>query len=96
MYAGKVELCGVDTARLPVLSEAEKSRLIKAARAGDRQARQEMVQGNLRLVLSVVQRFAGRGENMVSLHNGKIVFDENVIKHGVTGLSAIALEYLAQ
>ena len=51
MYAGKVELCGVDTARLPVLSEAEKSRLIKAARAGDRQARQEMVQGNLRLVL---------------------------------------------
>ena len=35
MYAGKVELCGVDTARLPVLSEAEKSRLIKAARAGD-------------------------------------------------------------
>ena len=43
MYAGKVEICGVDTARLPVLSEAEKSRLIKAARAGDRQARQEMV-----------------------------------------------------
>lgn len=39
---------------------------------------------------------AGRGESMVSLHNGKIVFDENVIKHGVTGLSAIALEYLAQ
>lgn len=67
MYAGKVELCGVDTARLPVLSEAEKSRLIKAARAGDRQARQEMVQGNLRLVLSVVQRFAGRGENMDDL-----------------------------
>ena len=60
MYAGKVELCGVDTARLPVLSEAEKSRLIKAARAGDKQARQEMVQGNLRLGLSVVQRFAGR------------------------------------
>ena len=67
MYAGKVEICGVDTARLPVLSEAEKSRLIKAARAGDRQARQEMVQGNLRLVLSVVQKFAGRGENMDDL-----------------------------
>ena len=63
MYAGKVEICGVDTARLPVLSEAEKSRLIKAARAGDRQARQEMVQGNLRLVLSVVQRFRDRGES---------------------------------
>ena len=57
----------MDTARLPVLSEAEKRRLIKAARAGDRQARQEMVQGNLRLVLSVVQRFAGRGENMDDL-----------------------------
>ena len=57
----------MDTARLPVLSEAEKSRLIKAARAGDRQARQEMVQGNLRLVLSVVQKFAGRGENMDDL-----------------------------
>ena len=67
MYAGKVELCGVDTARLPVLSEAEKARLIKAARAGDRQARQEMVQGNLRLVLSVVQKFASRGENMDDL-----------------------------
>ena len=67
MHAGKVEICGVDTARLPVLSEAEKSRLIKAARAGDRQARQEMVQGNLRLVLSVVQKFAGRGENMDDL-----------------------------
>lgn len=67
MYAGKVELCGVDIARLPVLSEAEKARLIKAARAGDRQARQEMVQGNLRLVLSVVQKFASRGENMDDL-----------------------------
>ena len=70
MYAGKVELCGVDTARLPVLSEAEKSRLIKAARAGDRQARQEMVQGNLRLVLSVVQRFAGRGGIYCRENNG--------------------------
>ena len=67
MYAGKVELCGVDTARLPVLSEAENARLIKAARAGARQARQEMVQGNLRLVLSVVQKFASRGENMDDL-----------------------------
>ena len=63
MYAGKVELCGVDTATLPVLSEAEKSRLIAAARAGDAQARQEMIHGNLRLVLSVVQKFSGRGEN---------------------------------
>ena len=63
MYPGKVELCGVDTSQLPILSEAEKSALIRAARAGDAQARQEMIRGNLRLVLSVVQKFSNRGEN---------------------------------
>lgn len=63
MYAGKVELCGVDTSQLPVLSENEKSALIRAARAGDAGARQKMIQGNLRLVLSVVQKFSNRGEN---------------------------------
>ena len=63
MYAGKVELCGVDTSQLPVLSETEKSALIRAARAGDAGARQKMIQGNLRLVLSVVQKFSNRGEN---------------------------------
>ena len=67
MYGGKVELCGVDTSRLPVLSEAEKSTLIRAARAGDQAARQQMIQGNLRLVLSVVQKFANRGENLDDL-----------------------------
>ena len=63
MYPGQVELCGVDTSQLPVLSEAEKSALIRAARTGDAQARQEMIRGNLRLVLSVVQKFSNRGEN---------------------------------
>ena len=63
MYPGKVELCGVDTSQLPILSEAEKSALIRAARTGDAQARQEMIRGNLRLVLSVVQKFSNRGEN---------------------------------
>ena len=63
MYAGKVELCGVDTSQLPVLSETEKSALIRAARVGDAGARQKMIQGNLRLVLSVVQKFSNRGEN---------------------------------
>ncbi len=63
MYPGKVELCGVDTSQLPVLSETEKSALIRAARTGDAQARQEMIRGNLRLVLSVVQKFSNRGEN---------------------------------
>lgn len=67
MYAGKVELCGVDTSQLPVLSEAEKSKLIRAARAGDGEARQKMIQGNLRLVLSVVQKFSNRGENLDDL-----------------------------
>ncbi|WP_294500728.1 SigB/SigF/SigG family RNA polymerase sigma factor [uncultured Gemmiger sp.] len=67
MYAGKVELCGVNTSQLPVLSESEKTALLKAARRGDAEARQRMIQGNLRLVLSVVQKFSGRGENMDDL-----------------------------
>lgn len=62
MY-NKVEICGVSTSRLPVLKEKEKTELLRRARAGDKQARQTMIQGNLRLVLSVVQRFAGRGES---------------------------------
>ena len=66
MY-NKVELCGVDTAQLPVLSEAEKRQLLTRARAGDAAARQAMIEGNLRLVLSVVQRFAQRGESLDDL-----------------------------
>ena len=66
MY-NKVELCGVNTAELPILSEQEKRDLLTRARAGDKEARQSMIEGNLRLVLSVVQRFAGRGENMDDL-----------------------------
>ena len=62
MY-NKVEICGVNTATLKVLSEAEKMRLLREMHEGNKQAREELVQGNLRLVLSVVQRFAGRGEN---------------------------------
>lgn len=67
MYAGKVDLCGMDTATLPVLNEQEKTALLRAAKEGDGQARQQMIQGNLRLVLSVVQKFAGRGENLDDL-----------------------------
>ena len=66
MY-NKVELCGLDTSQLPVLTEEEKRRLLVQARGGDRQAREQMVEGNLRLVLSVVQRFAQRGENLDDL-----------------------------
>lgn len=66
MY-NKVELCGVNTAELPILSEQEKRQLLTRARAGDQSARQSMIEGNLRLVLSVVQRFAQRGENLDDL-----------------------------
>lgn len=62
MY-NKVEICGVNTATLTVLTEAEKIRLLQQMQEGDHRARTQLVQGNLRLVLSVVQRFAGRGEN---------------------------------
>ena len=60
---GKVEICGVNTARLKVLSQAQMDSLLKKARQGDENARQELIEGNLRLVLSVIQRFDKRGEN---------------------------------
>ena len=59
---GKVEICGVNTARLKVLSQAEMDSLLIQAQQGDPQARQKLIEGNLRLVLSVIQRFDKRGE----------------------------------
>lgn len=59
----KVEICGVNTAKLPLLSNEEKNELLKRIKDGDNEAREEFINGNLRLVLSVVQRFGGRGEN---------------------------------
>ena len=59
----KVEICGVNTAKLPVLSNEEKQELLVKIKNGDTEAREKFIQGNLRLVLSVVQRFGGRGEN---------------------------------
>ncbi len=59
----KVEICGVNTAKLPILSNEEKQKLFERIHAGDKSAREEFIQGNLRLVLSVIQRFSGRGEN---------------------------------
>ena len=64
---GKVEICGVNTAQLPVLKSAETRALLERARAGDKAAREKLISGNLRLVLSVVQKFAGRGESMDDL-----------------------------
>ena len=63
MYHNKVILCGVNTSKLKVLTEEEKRELMKRVRDGDEDARREMICGNLRLVLSIVQRFAGRKEN---------------------------------
>ncbi len=60
---GKVELCGVNTSKLPVLKGDETTALLKAAKEGDEAAREKLIAGNLRLVLSVIQRFSGRGEN---------------------------------
>ena len=63
----KVEICGVNTAKLPVLKEKEKEALFEKILAGDRQAREEYIKGNLRLVLSVIQRFSSSGENVDDL-----------------------------
>lgn len=60
---GKVEICGVNTAKLKTLKQEQMTELLKKAQAGDQQARDTLVEGNLRLVLSVTQRFLGRGEN---------------------------------
>ncbi len=59
----KVEISGVNTSKLHVLKNEETRELLKKAQAGDKQARDELIQGNLRLVLSVIQKFSGRGEN---------------------------------
>ena len=67
MSLNKVEICGVDTATLPVLSHETMRELLVRAHNGDRQARHELIQGNLRLVLSVLQRFHNRGENVDDL-----------------------------
>ncbi len=59
----KVEIASVNTAKLPLLSNEEKNELLKKIKNGDKEAREKFINGNLRLVLSVVQRFGGRGEN---------------------------------
>lgn len=66
-YKNKVEICGIDTSTLTVLKEDKKLELIKRAHNGDKYAREEMIKGNLKLVLSVIQRFANRGEPLDDL-----------------------------
>ena len=67
MLVNKVEICGVDTAKLPVLSNAKMREYFEAMGKGDPEARNKLVNGNLRLVLSVIQRFNNRGEHVDDL-----------------------------
>ena len=67
MQYNKVEICGINTNDIKVLKESEKIELLKKARKGDKKAREELIKGNLRLVLSVIQRFQNRGESMDDL-----------------------------
>lgn len=67
MQWGKVEICGINTSELKVLKESEKTELLKKVKNGDKKAREDLINGNLRLVLSVIQRFTNRGENLDDL-----------------------------
>ena len=67
MKYNKVEICGINTANLKVLKESEKKELLKRIKNGDNKAREELINGNLKLVLSVIQRFSNRGETMDDL-----------------------------
>ncbi len=67
MLINKVEICGVNTAKLKVLKEKEKMELLARTKDGDQKAREQLINGNLRLVLSVIQRFTNRGENLDDL-----------------------------
>lgn len=64
---GKVEICGVNTAKLKVLGSEETVELLNRTKEGDAVAREELIAGNLRLVLSVIQKFINRGENVDDL-----------------------------
>ena len=70
MAQGKVEICGVNTAKLPILNEEEKEALFVRIKEGDREAKEEYIKGNLRLVLSVIRRFGDRKSTRLnSSHN---------------------------
>lgn len=67
MYYNKVEICGVNTAKLKTLTDKEKKELLQKTRMGDEKARSALIDGNLRLVLSIIQRFTNRKENLDDL-----------------------------
>ena len=86
MYRNKVEICGVDTAKLPLLSDEEKKALLLRAQAGDSAARDELIYGNLRLVLSIIQRFTGRRESLDDLFQVGCIGMIKAIDHFNTAL----------
>ena len=63
----KVEICGVNTSKLPLLTDDEKKQLFAKIQNGDKEAREQFIKGNLRLVLSIIQRFSNSGENIDDL-----------------------------
>ena len=67
MIQGKVEICGVNTAKLPLIKNEEKEALFARIEAGDEKAREDYIKGNLRLVLSVIKRFTSSNENVDDL-----------------------------
>ena len=67
MAVYKVEICGVNTSKLPLLTNEEKEKLFKKIKNGDEKARETYIKGNLRLVLSVIQRFSSSNENVDDL-----------------------------
>lgn len=98
---GKVEICGVNTAQLKTLKNDEMVELLKRSQAGDTAARERLIEGNLRLVLSVIQKFMGRGENpddlfqvgCVGLLKAIANFDTNLnVKFSTYGVPMIAGE----
>lgn len=67
MYPNKVEICGINTSELPIMKDVSMDEMIEKIRSGDTELREKFITGNLRLVLSVIQKFQNRGENMDDL-----------------------------
>lgn len=85
MQYNKVEICGINTSTLKVLTEEEKTSLLDRVKNGDKKAREELISGNLRLVLSVIQRFTNRGENLDDLFQVGCIGLMKAIDHFDTG-----------
>lgn len=85
-YFNKVEISGINTSKLKVLTEKESQELIRLAQAGDEQAREKLINGNLRLVLSVVQRFANRGVDFDDLFQVGVIGLIKALDHFDTSL----------